>query len=572
MTNLPKASKLKILMKLPKVLVLFSLVFAFLFLIKTPSFADCDLDPDTCLSDLGGTCKEGTTISCGGTIYECISSLWDPNTNQNQRPNYVDSGYCDFDHPEVLTQGYRGSDYWDHVTSTWVQPNTQAFQQAVEAAEEKGEVNDTGWVLRNFNQLAHSIGYEITGPTLAQAGTSGWAWVPGGAIGGTVKIISALYQPPASSVEYFADLGRRLNLVKPAYAQGVGFEGMRPILGLWKAFRNVAYLFFTIIFVIIGFAIMFRLKLDPQTVVSIQNAIPRVVVALLLVTFSYAIAGLLIDIMYLLIFLAVTVISSSGLISAPEIDNLRTQFTQGGFLDLADAVFSSTTWGIWGAFAAIGAAVGTAIGFIAGNVVGAIAGFFTGAVLTDVIVAVIILYSLFKLLIELIKAYVSIILAVIFGPLQIMLNVLPGQNTFGAWAKNLFANIAVFPAVAAFVLIAKIMISTTDDLWRPPFVGAAGAVTAGLISFGMLLLLPKIPTMVKEALKTKPLTSPELPGFLGTGAKAAALYPVQSWADKSRDKYDRAVAASRAGGGTVSPGTRARGAIAGVLKTTRTVQ
>lgn len=66
-------------------------------------------------------------------------------------------------------------------------------------------------------------------------------------------------------MEYFADLGRNLGIIKPVYAQGVGATGLQPFLPLWKAFRNLAYIFYIIAFVYIGFAVMFRLKIDPAT-------------------------------------------------------------------------------------------------------------------------------------------------------------------------------------------------------------------------------------------------------------------------------------------------------------------
>src|SRR5258708_14361646 len=47
--------------------------------------------------------------------------------------------------------------------------------------------------------------------------------------------------------------------------------------------------------------IMFRVKISPQVVVSVQSALPKIAIALVLVTFSYAIAGFLIDIMYVFV-------------------------------------------------------------------------------------------------------------------------------------------------------------------------------------------------------------------------------------------------------------------------------
>ena len=62
-----------------------------------------------------------------------------------------------------------------------------------------------------------------------------------------------------------------------------------------KAFRNFAYVLITLLFIIMGLMIMFRVKIDPRTVVSFQSALPKIIMALILVTFSYAIVGLLID-------------------------------------------------------------------------------------------------------------------------------------------------------------------------------------------------------------------------------------------------------------------------------------
>ena len=38
--------------------------------------------------------------------------------------------------------------------------------------------------------------------------------------------------------------------------------------------------------------------MSPQTIVTIQSALPKIVVTLILVTFSYAIAGFMVDLVY----------------------------------------------------------------------------------------------------------------------------------------------------------------------------------------------------------------------------------------------------------------------------------
>src|SRR3990170_138343 len=106
-----------------------------------------------------------------------------------------------------------------------------------------------------------------------------------------------------------------MNIDQPAYAQGAGYTALSPLIPLWTAFRNISYLAFVVIFILIGFMIMFRAKLDPQTVVNVQNSLPKLVITLLLITFSFAIAGFMVDLIYLGIYLMLSVLASQGLIS-----------------------------------------------------------------------------------------------------------------------------------------------------------------------------------------------------------------------------------------------------------------
>ena len=91
-------------------------------------------------------------------------------------------------------------------------------------------------------------------------------------------------------------------LPKPAYAAtGVGFNGLAPF-GHLESIPQYRVSFISNFMLVVGFMVMFRKK-DPKTVVTVQ--IPsRVVVTLILITFSYAIVGLMIDLMYLVMVLA----------------------------------------------------------------------------------------------------------------------------------------------------------------------------------------------------------------------------------------------------------------------------
>lgn len=164
-----------------------------------------------------------------------------------------------------------------------------------------------------------------------------------GAVGVTTGLIASLYEnSPASGIVYFADLLNNIGLSTPAYAQeGIGFGSLSPLLGLWKAFRNIAYLLFVIVFVGVGFAIMFRVRLSPQAVLTIQSALPRLVVALLLITFSYAIAGLLIDLSYVGFFLLTSSLGSFGGITPQQAQMMRSDYLNAGFFETIGVIFKN---------------------------------------------------------------------------------------------------------------------------------------------------------------------------------------------------------------------------------------
>ena len=105
----------------------------------------------------------------------------------------------------------------------------------------------------------------------------------------------------ASGVGYIRDNINNFHLIPEAQAQGFGYGAINPIQNLWRAMRNIAYLLLTVGIIIMSFMIMFRVKISPQAVISVQSALPRVVAALLAITFSYAIVGLMIDLIYIVI-------------------------------------------------------------------------------------------------------------------------------------------------------------------------------------------------------------------------------------------------------------------------------
>jgi len=312
-----------------------------------------------------------------------------------------------------------------------------------------------------------------------------------GAVNGLGKLIAGMYvHPPASSGEYFADLGSKLTLVKPAYAQGIGFEGLRSILPLWKRFRDVAYAFFVIIFVAIGFAIMLRVKLNPQTVVSIQNALPRIIIALLLVTFSYAIAGLMIDLLYVSISLILVMLNYP--------------------LDVNQNIFQAAG----GPFLGIGG-FGGAVGSAASQLEHLVESIFTGFggeilgisanAIARLVFAIAIAFSLFRIFFALLLSYINIILGVIFSPILLALSALPGQKGVSNWLKLMLASILPFPVIAGIFAVATLLRESIganpEGTWLPPFLGSStGAYIPALIGVGIIMLAPQVLESIKKTI------------------------------------------------------------------------
>lgn len=371
------------------------------------------------------------------------------------------------------------------------------------------EYNSPSFNHETIKNLEKSAINQIFGATQEQYQTMSG----GGAIAGLVNFIALIYSnPPVSSKEYFADVGKSLGIVKTAYAQGIGFSGLKNLLPLWKAMRNLAYIAFVIVFLFMGLAIMLRIKLDPKTVVTIQNAIPKLVIGLVLVTFSYAIAGLMIDLIYLIIYLGVLALQGPLTAANPagySIVSDQAKYANLGFGDTVLTIVGGTFKGIFGNWTTgIGGGILIILsGLAAGLLVPATGMVVLGALLPALIIGIIVLFLVFKLLFSLIGCYITIIVSVIIAPLQILLGVFPGsQGGFSAWFRNLLANILVFPAVALVILIGWLLTGGNyGPTWSPPGLSmGAGALMTPILGIGMLLLVNKVPDIVKNAFKIKP--------------------------------------------------------------------
>ena len=386
---------------------------------------------------------------------------------------------------------------------------------------------------------------------------------------GNVVAGTYLY-PPADLAYWINDVGQDLGFIpRSANAQGFGFSGFSALLPLWQMFRNVAYFLLAAIMIVIGFMVMFRRKIDPKTVVTVQNALPRIVLTLILITFSYAIVGLLVDIMYVVIYLCVSLFNTSGLLpaatggllnSATGLNTTEAWYARGSLLSLVGRATSTlnifkllglniNTWaaggvGVGAAIAALILSQGTAL--IAAGVLA------LAVPALQLILALAMIFLLIRLTIFFVGTYINIVLSMLFGPIQILMEAVPGTNSFASWIQNLIANLAIFPVGIVFFMLSAIFAKFADQnaaLWVPGLatwaVGANQSVTSimSLISMGLLFAIPSVGGAIKEALKAKPFVAAGPAGIAGSFNQpfALAMQGFQMWrSEKSMATFAKA--------------------------------
>jgi hypothetical protein len=421
------------------------------------------------------------------------------------------------------------------------------------------------------DSVSHKISY--VQPTDASHSTLG------GALGFATGMISRMYIPPARSSEYFQNLADNFGIVKKTYAATDGLHSLSPILGIWKTFRDISYLVFVLAFIFIGLGIMLRIKIDPRTVMTIQNQIPRVIVSILLITFSFAISGFMIDLMWLSTYVGINVITSSpgtnpfiraGISDTPTpLSQRATQNLYWTPVSYVNFIFNDGLAGLTNNISgAMGNLIGTVISQSIGSgeckvglapftidVSGCIGGFIGGIAhyILWIIIFLVLIVALFRIWFELLKAYMFILMYIVLAPLWIVAGLLPGRPLgFGNWMRSLFVNLAVFPATAFLFVFSSVIAGllnanpNPDLSFIPPLTGnpnmrgssdlSAGLPTYGYLgTLGMILMGPTLLTILRESLKV-PGTKhgAAIAQGLAAGAAAPAAFSNKVWGNLTR--------------------------------------
>lgn len=330
-----------------------------------------------------------------------------------------------------------------------------------------------------------------------------------------------------SGIGYSQNLLRKFSPVSVVNAQGFGFSGLNWVQTYWRGFRDISYALLVLVVIVFAFMIMFRVKLSPQTVISVQSALPKVIVAMVLITFSYAIAGFAVDLMYVVSGIFALLLKYAGFST-----NLNGAF----------GVIAGTGWGyqlaggLWIFFMMLGYSVAffvaAAFSFFTTllsslNIFGAILALVF--VVMTVWVLILMLWYTIKIPLMLFKTVISMYLSIITAPIQILAGTISPSMGFGAWFKRLMADVLVFPMVGllfwfAWYFLGQSFAVAGNDFttswstvfqflgatpapvpWVPGIVANTAFNVPGVsgllflaMSFGIIVLIPKVPDLMKS--------------------------------------------------------------------------
>jgi hypothetical protein len=250
--------------------------------------------------------------------------------------------------------------------------------------------------------------------------TAGIPGMYGGSLAGIAQSLHYVNQtrpPPTSLALFWNDAVGDMPVVGKALAADSMTVGLRDpltryVLVAWKAFRNLSFGLLAIYMFYVGILIMTRKHVDQRTVVTVQYALPKLVIAVLLIAFSYAIGAVVAQLSWYLAHNAQGIVKGAFTAADP------TGTMTGGALDLT---FFSVI-GIW-------LLVGLVFTIPTGGISMVI-------VLAIILLVMIVLYMVLE--IKLLIVYLKLVMSIITAPIEILFYSIPGsEKGIGEWFKKL---------------------------------------------------------------------------------------------------------------------------------------
>lgn len=380
-----------------------------------------------------------------------------------------------------------------------------------------------------------------------------------GALPSLINTMGGMYQSPPVSVEVWAqDIRDRIDpsvsaqssLDSDTYNPGQGYELLSPIQALWRAAVNLVYIFYIVIVVGLAFLILFRSQLGGQEAVTLFNAIPSLIISLVLVYFSYPISALFIDGITVgsgitygaligdgssgstapgkflyeqtiegddiignpgdnLIEKGVNVIAPSSVVVDPKTDLQIDDKFVNVWQVFMTASIEPETGGLENIIpkeVPLVNALGNAIENIAGDGI------------TDTILRLVFIFAAFsaslRLFFSLMRSYVYLIVLPLASPFIFLLAAIPGQTSnivrqyFTRLAAAALSFVAVYAVFLVIIIIARDTTNLSETLWTPPLLGYSADqgingtglsnIARPLIAYALFISTPLIPDYIFE--------------------------------------------------------------------------
>lgn len=350
-----------------------------------------------------------------------------------------------------------------------------------------------------FDDFFIALGINLNSTGMIQPATAGQM---------TQVVFSDYQNRPLSGINYVNNNILKFISVPEANAQGFGYGQIEGLQKYWQGFRDVSYAISVLVVIIFAFMIMFRVKLSPQLVISVQSALPKIIGALILSTFSYAIAGFVIDLSYVV----------GGIFAS--LMNLA------GFqpFEVAYHTIIPSPNEKFGAFFIVGFMGYYTIVFFIASVVAFITSFLSiftsGSILAIIMSFLLIIFTIWILCLMiwytikvpwvLLKNLVSLFLSIVVAPIQIVVGAIAPSIGFSVWLKKIVAETMVFPLVGLFMFLAiealtasikvSFKLGSAPQLWSPSIIGNAESLSGVIwiiISFMFVTMIPKAVDIMK---------------------------------------------------------------------------
>lgn len=307
-----------------------------------------------------------------------------------------------------------------------------------------------------------------------------------GALGTTALLIDGVLQnqPNLQTAAFFRNTLANNILSQTASAQTdeMGTVFFEPVRHVWLLTRNLAYIFFAAILILMGLMVMLRYRIDPRTTMTVTAALPRIAASLVLIAFSYPLAGIIFDAARLLKYMIDALFKPIFALVGQDLVPIQPFLVTGR---LIQQINIKTV-------------------YLGGS------GLFSAFVI--LIVWLIVLFVAFSLFFILVIRFANLFVQLITAPLAFLWGALPGQeDTTTRWFKSFLVNTLTFPIIYFLINFALLItyIGVDTPFGLPPGLGseemwALPRNVAGLVAFGILLAATRVPEILEDAFEVAP--------------------------------------------------------------------